>query len=90
MDFSYMGVIAALGMIGLAFLTLVALSARNLFNGKHSIFGMVFFLVPAVVFGICYAMFGGDLDKTAVMSMIIMLILGLLAIVLSGFKSIFS
>lgn len=90
MDISYLAVITVLGMIGLAFVALIVLSARNLFNGKHSIFTMLSFLVPVVVFAVSFVLFPSELNKAAVLAAIIMFVLGLLSIVLSGVKSIFT
>lgn len=89
MDTSYLAVVIAIGLIGLAFVLLLLLSVRSLFNAKHNLFSMVFFLVPVVIFGICYVIAGGDIARTAVLTFIGMFALGLVAILLSGVRSTF-
>lgn len=77
-------------MIGLSFLVLVLFGVRSLFNGKISLMKMAFTIVPFVVFFIWYLVTGGDMAQSAVLTVATMFVLGLLAIVLSGIKSVFS
>jgi hypothetical protein len=90
MDSSSIAVIVALSMIGLSFVILVVFSFRSIFNGKVSFFKKAFMLIPFVVLLVWYLIVGGNVAEAAVLTVITMFVLGLLAIVLSGLKSVFS
>ena len=90
MDSSSIAVVVALGIIGLAFVVLLVFSIRSMFNGKVSMTKMAFSLVPFVVFVIWFLVGGGDASNAAILTVVTMFVLGLLAIVLSGIKSVFS
>ena len=90
-DISSIAVIITLVLMGLGFLLLVLFSIKNLVNGKHSVSTILFlFLLPVIVLGISWFLSGGDPSETAVVGFVIMFALALLALLLTGVKSMFT
>jgi len=48
------------------------------------------FLVPVIVFGICYAMSGGDWARAAILAVLALIGLAFVGLIVSGLKSLFS
>ena len=86
MSLEYIFILATVCIIGLGFVLLALFGLRNLTQGKHSMFSIVAMFIPLVVFGICYAITGGDLPRAAILAMISMIAIGTLGLLVSGIK----
>lgn len=78
----------ALALIGLAVITSIISGVRNVMNGKFDVKKIGSIIVPFIVFGISYAVFG-DYANAAIFTMVFMIGVMLLLIALTGLKTTF-
>lgn len=86
MSFEYIAILSVVCLIGFGFLLLTIFGLRNLLQGKHSMFSIVALLLPVAVFGICYAIAGGDAPRAALMTVVAMVGLAILGLLVSGVR----
>ncbi|MEM1271235.1 MAG: hypothetical protein AAF752_01275 [Bacteroidota bacterium] len=86
MSFDYIAILVVVCLIGLGFLILTVFGLRNLFQGKHNAFSIGALVLPLVVFGICYAISGGDLGRAGILTIVTMLGLAIVGLLVSGVR----
>ena len=84
----YIFIVLSMSVVGLTFLVLIGFGLRNLSRGKHTMFSVAAIVVPFVVFGICAAILGGELAKSAIYTVFIMSALAIAGLVYSGVRGI--
>ena len=78
----------AAGLLGLGLLFMVGAGVRSLALGKQDFKKIGMMAIPFVVFGVSYSIFG-DLAKSGMMTVAVMMATMLLAIVLTGLRGTF-
>ena len=86
MTIEYIFILISLSAVGLAFLTLIVFGFRNLSHGKHSMFSVAALVVPASIFGACAVFTGGEMARSAILTVIIMSGLAILGLLYSGVR----
>jgi len=86
MTLEYIFILISMVAVALAFLVLVAFGLRNLSRGKHSVWSIAAVVVPFIVFGICAVITGGEMAKSAILTVIIMSVLAIAGLLYSGLR----
>jgi len=86
MSLEYIFILISMAAVGLAFLALAAFGLRNLTRGKHSMFSLAAVIIPFIVFGICAVITGGEMAKSAILTVLIMSLLAIAGLFYSGLR----
>lgn len=86
MSLEYIFIVISIAAVGLAFVALAAFGLRNLSRGKHSMFSVAAVIIPFVVFGICAVVLGGEMAKSAILTVMIMSVLAIAGLLYSGLR----
>lgn len=79
----------SLAMLALGLLIIAVFGLKGLVSGRHRTWTIGAMVLPFVIFGVCYALSAGDPDpavRAALLTMIVLLVAGLLAIAFTGLK----
>ena len=83
----------SLGMVALGLLVIVVFGIKSLAEGKHRLWSIGAMLLPLVIFGVCYAISLGAAEPATtamILTALVLLVGGIIAIVLTGIKGIFT
>lgn len=83
------GLSIAIGLLLIGNLGILIFGGKNIINGKHKPQQIAFFFIPVLVFAISYLV-TSNLQVSAILTLIIMIILMFLGILLSGSRSLIS
>lgn len=93
MDIVTIAIWIALGLTGLGILAILVFGAIAVANGKVRLSALIAAVVPLVVFGIAYAISSGSptpLVSAAVLTSLILLVVGMAGILLTGVRGLIS
>ncbi len=85
----FIGIVGALALLGLAILLLLAFGIRNLLYGKVRLVAMGTIVIPVLIFGLL-RLLNYPNDYAAILTALIMFGLGMLALLLTGIRGLFS
>ena len=88
MSLEYIFILISIAAVALAFVALVAFGLRNLSRGKHNMFSVAAVVIPFIVFGICAVITGGEMAKSAILTVVIMAVLAIAGLLYSGLRGI--
>lgn len=91
MDIVTIAIWIALILTVVGFVFILLSGVRSVAQGKFRVSALIGMIVPVLVFGIAYALSAGAPDplvSAAVLTAVILLILGLLAVLLMGLKGV--
>jgi|GEM_PF-1779910 len=91
MDLVDIAIWLALGMTALGLGAILVFALLSVANGKFRPSSLLALVIPAVVFGISYAISSGGPDpmvQAAILTSLILIFLGFIAILLSGLKGV--
>lgn len=86
MSLEYIFILISIAAVALAFVALAAFGLRNLTRNKHSMFSVAAIVIPFIVFGICAAITGGEMAKSAILTVVIMSVMAIAGLLYSGFR----
>ncbi|HLE55656.1 MAG TPA: hypothetical protein VJB15_01095 [Rhodothermia bacterium] len=86
MSLEYIFILISIGAVALGFVVLTVFGVRNFSRGKHNVFSVATIVVPFVVFGICAVITGGEMAKSAILTVIIMAVLAIAGLLYSGVR----
>ncbi len=85
----FIGIVGALVLLGLAVVLLLVFGIRSLIYGKVRIVAMATIAIPVLIFGLL-RLLNYPNDYAAVLTALVMFGLGLLALLLTGLRGLFS
>jgi hypothetical protein len=91
MDIVQIAIWLALGMTAIGIGAILIFALLSVANGKFRPSSLIALVVPAVVFAIAYVISSGGPDpvvQAAILTSLILLVLGVIAILLSGLKGV--
>lgn len=86
MSIEFVFILLSILCVGLAFLVLTVFGLRNLSRGKHSMWSVAAVVTPFVIFGIIAAITGGELARSALLTVMAMSVLAILGLLYSGVR----
>jgi hypothetical protein len=86
MSVEYIFIVISIAVVALTFVVLLVFGIRNLARGKQSIFSVAAIVAPFVIFGICAAILGGEMAKSALYTVFVMSALAIAGLLYSGFR----
>ena len=86
MSLEYIFILISIAAVGIAFVILAAFGLRNLTRGKHSMFSIAAVIIPFIVFGICAVITGGEMAKSAILTVLIMAVFAIAGLLYSGLR----
>jgi len=86
MSVEYIFILISIAAVAVAFVGLVGFGLRNLTRGKHNVFSVAAVVVPFIIFGICAVITGGEMAKSALLTVMIMAVLAVVGLLYSGVR----
>ena len=86
MSLEFIFIVISMAAVALAFVALAVFGFRNLSRGKHSMFSVAAVVIPFVIFAICAAITGGEMAKSAILTVVIMSVLAIAGLLYSGVR----
>ncbi len=83
----------SLALVAIGLLVIVVFGIKSLMDGKHRLWSIGAMVLPLVIFGICYAISLGTAEPATtamILTALVLLAGGIVAIVLTGIKGVFN
>ncbi|MEM1043323.1 MAG: hypothetical protein AAGI91_11925 [Bacteroidota bacterium] len=83
----------SLALVALGFLVIAVFGIKSLIDGKHRVWSIGAMVLPLAIFGVCYALSLGTAEPATtamILTALVLLAGGIVAIVLTGIKGVFN